>query len=388
MQYVAILGSTGSIGTQALEVIAANPDKFSVTTLAAYHNDRLLEEQIDYFKPDLAVLVDKTAADRLVKRYQGPTSILTGEDGLLAAATYDKISIVLTSMVGFAGLHPTLAAIEAGKNIALANKETLVAAGELVMSLAKRKNVRILPVDSEHSAILQCLQGEKLSSIKRLLLTASGGPFRGLTINQLANVTIEDCLRHPNWSMGKKITIDSATLVNKGLEVIEAKWLFDVDYENIEVIVHPQSIIHSMIEYVDGAVMAQLGKPDMRIPIQYALNYPERLPATFPRLNFREIASLTFEQPDTNTFPALNLAYLAGRIGGTLPCVFNAANEIAVYAFLAGKIRFIDIVELIKHAMDRHKVIAKPDLAEIIAADKWARDCAMQASNTPKKLHD
>lgn len=386
MQHVAILGSTGSVGTQALDVIAANLDKFSITALAAYHNDRLLEEQINYFKPDLAVLVDKSAADRLIKRYRGPTSLLTGQDGLLAAATQEKTNIVLTSLVGFAGLQPTLAAIEAGKNIALANKETLVAAGELVTSLAKQKNVQILPVDSEHSAILQCLQGERKDSIKRLLLTASGGPFRGLTANQLANVTIGDCLRHPNWSMGKKITVDSATLVNKGLEVIEAKWLFGVEYDNIEVVVHPQSIIHSMIEYTDGAVMAQLGKPDMRIPIQYALSYPERLPSTFPRLNFRELAALTFEQPDTNTFPALNLAYLAGRTGGTLPCVFNAANEVAVHAFLQEKIRFIDIVELIKYVMDRHKIIVKPDLTELLAADEWARNCAVEASTTPTKL--
>ncbi|HEY3425676.1 MAG TPA: 1-deoxy-D-xylulose-5-phosphate reductoisomerase, partial [Negativicutes bacterium] len=365
MQHIAILGSTGSIGRQTLAVIDANRDKFCASVLTAFQNDVLLEEQIRYFKPDIAVLVDKQAADRLTKRYHGSTCILVGEEGLLEAATYPGIHTVLTSMVGFAGLKPTIAAIEAGKNIALANKETLVAAGELVTSLAARKNVSILPVDSEHSAILQCLQGEQKNKISRIILTASGGPFHSLKTEQLRNVTIADCLRHPNWSMGKKITVDSATLVNKGLEVIEARWLFNINYSQIEVVVHPQSIIHSMVEFVDGAVMAQLGKPDMCIPIQYALSYPERLPAEFPKLDFHKLAALTFAAPDMETFPALLLAYQAGTIGGTLPCVLNAANEVAVAAFLAGQIGFLAITTILKHTMDKHSIVAQPTLADL-----------------------
>lgn len=374
MRYLSILGSTGSIGTQTLAVVAANREMFGICAVAAYSNDVLLEEQIERFRPELAVLVDKTAADRLCKRYVGATKILAGEEGLLAAATYKKADIVLTSLVGFAGLRPTIAAIEAGKDIALANKETLVAAGKLVTTLAKEKNVQILPVDSEHSAILQCLQGEKQKNVNRLILTASGGPFRGKTRDDLTKVSVEDCLRHPNWSMGKKITVDSATLVNKGLEVIEAKWLFDVDYNQIDVVVHPQSIIHSMIEYTDGAVIAQLGQPDMRVPIQYALTYPDRIPSEFPRLNFESLANLTFEKPDTVTFPALCLAYEAGKAGGTLPCVFNAANEIAVYAFLRGEIAFLDIIHSISHTMKQHKVILEPVIEDIFTADSWARN--------------
>jgi len=373
MQHIAILGSTGSIGTQALEVIAANQDKFCVTALAAYHNDKLLEEQIEYFKPQIAVLVDQEAADRLVRRYSGSTKILTGEEGLLTAATYGAVNTVLTSLVGFAGLKPTIAAIEAGKNIALANKETLVAAGELITTLAKEKGVKILPVDSEHSAIFQCLQGETRDKLSRILLTASGGPFHGFTTEALQKVTVEDCLRHPNWSMGKKITIDSATLVNKGLEVIEAHYLFDVDYSQIEVVVHPQSIIHSMVEFVDGSVIAQLGKADMRVPIQYALTYPDRIQTNYPRLDFKTLSALTFFEPDVLTFPALELAFNAGRMGGTLPCVFNAANEEAVYAFMQGKIKFLDIVTVIRSVVKSHQVVHKPKLADIYSADLWAR---------------
>jgi 1-deoxy-D-xylulose-5-phosphate reductoisomerase len=378
MQHIAILGSTGSIGRQTLAVIDANRDKFCVSVLAAYQNDVLLEEQIRYFTPDIAVLVDKQAADRLTKRYHGSTCILVGEEGLLEAAIYPGVHTVLTSMVGFAGLKPTVAAIEAGKNIALANKETLVAAGELVTSLAARKNVSILPVDSEHSAILQCLQGEQKNKISRIILTASGGPFYGLKTEQLRNVTIADCLRHPNWSMGRKITVDSATLVNKGLEVIEARWLFNIDYPQIEVVVHPQSIIHSMVEFVDGAVMAQLGKPDMRIPIQYALSYPDRLPAEFPKLDFNMLSALTFTAPDMEAFPALLLAYQAGAIGGSLPCVLNAANEVAVAAFLAGDVGFLAITTIIKHTMNNHSIVAQPTLADLDAADTWARNQATE----------
>lgn len=373
MQHIAILGSTGSIGTQALEVIAANQDKFCVTALAAYHNDKLLEEQIEYFKPEIAVLVDLEAANRLTRRYSGPTLILTGEEGLLTIANHPAVNTVLTSLVGFAGLKPTLAAIEAGKNIALANKETLVAAGELVTTLAKEKGVKILPVDSEHSAIFQCLQGENRDNISRIILTASGGPFRGFTREDLQAVTVEDCLRHPNWAMGQKITIDSATLANKGLEVIEARFLFDVDYSQIDVVVHPQSIIHSMVEFHDGSVIAQLGKADMRVPIQYALTYPERVVANYPKLDFKTLSALTFSPPDTVTFPALELAFVVGRMGGTMPCVFNAANEEAVYSFLRGEIKFLDIVAVVQSVVESHKMLVKPNLDAIYHADLWAR---------------
>ena len=373
MQHIAILGSTGSIGTQALDVIAANKDKFCVTALAAYHNDKLLEEQIEFFKPEIAVLVDREAADRLSKRYSGTTLILTGEEGLLTIANHPVVDTVLTSLVGFAGLKPTLAAIEAGKNIALANKETLVAAGELVTTLAKEKGVKILPVDSEHSAIFQCLQGEKTDQISRIILTASGGPFRGFTKEALQIVTVDDCLRHPNWAMGKKITIDSATLANKGLEVIEARFLFDVDYSQIDVVVHPQSIIHSMVEFHDGSVMAQLGKADMRVPIQYALTYPERVVANYPKLDFKTLSALTFSPPDTETFPALELAFKVGRMGGTMPCVFNAANEEAVFSFLRGEIRFLDIIAVVQKVIENHKNHIAPNLDDIYQADLWAR---------------
>lgn len=373
MQHIAILGSTGSIGTQALEVIAANQDKFCVKALAAYHNDKLLEEQIEYFKPEIAVLVDREAADRLIRRYSGSTLILTGEEGLLAAATHSDVHTVLTSLVGFAGLTPTIAAIEAGKNIALANKETLVAAGELVTELAKKKGVKILPVDSEHSAIFQCLQGENRENIHRILLTASGGPFRGLKTEALQKVTVEDCLRHPTWSMGRKITVDSSTLANKGLEVIEARWLFDVDYSQIEVVVHPQSIIHSMVEFNDGSIIAQMGKADMRVPIQYAFTYPDRAFTSYPRLDFKTLSALTFSEPDCVAFPALELAFSAGRTGGTLPCVFNAANEEAVYAFLKGELKFLDIGTVIRSVMESHVKVSTPELKDIYSADLWAR---------------
>lgn len=378
MQHLTILGSTGSIGTQALDVIAANPDKFCVTALAAYHNDVLLEKQIEYFKPKIAVLVDKEAADRLIRRYAGSTLILTGEEGLLTAATHAAVNTVLTSLVGFSGLKPTIAAIKAGKNIALANKETLVAAGELITQLAKEKNVKILPVDSEHSAIFQCLQGENIKNISRILLTASGGPFYGLKREDLQHITVEDCLRHPNWSMGRKITVDSSTLANKGLEVIEARWLFGITYSQIEVVVHPQSIIHSMVEFLDGSVIAQLGKPDMRIPIQYALTYPERVVTNYPRLDFKTLSALTFSPPDLMTFPILQLAFDAGNIGGTVPCVFNAANEEAVTAFLQGELRYLDIFTVIHSVMERHKIISTPALNDIYNADLWSREQAKE----------
>lgn len=378
VKHISILGSTGSIGTQALDVIAAYPEHFSATVLAAHHNDVLLEEQIERFKPPIAVLVDIQSADKLRSRYRGKTKILAGEEGLIEAAVHPGVDMVLTSLVGFAGLKPTLAAIEAGKTIALANKETLVAAGELVTSLARERKVSILPVDSEHSAIFQCLCGLERDNVQKLLITASGGPFRGMTTAELQHVTLEQCLRHPNWSMGRKITVDSATLANKGLEVIEAKWLYDMSYDQIEVVVHPQSIIHSMVELIDGAVIAQLGAPDMRVPIQYALTYPGRLPSQVPALDFRRMGMLTFEAPDTETFPALRLAYEAGRTGGTMPCVFNAANEIAVNAFFQSQVRFLDIPVVIEDTMRQHTNAGHPTLTEIFTADQWARDAATQ----------
>lgn len=381
MREITILGSTGSIGQQALQVIATNPDKFSVAAIAAYQNDELLEKQIDQFKPKVAVLVDKGAADRLIARYRGSTCILVGEEGLLEAATYKTASMVLTAMVGFAGLRPTIAAIDAGKDIALANKETLVAAGELVTKRAKDHNVQIIPVDSEHSAVLQCLRGENRKSIKRIILTASGGPFRGFSLEQLKSVTVSDCLKHPNWSMGKKITVDSATMANKGLEVIEARWLFNIDYDQIDVVIHPQSVVHSMVEFHDGAIMAQLGKPDMRIPIQYAFSFPERICSNISGLDFKAMSALTFESPDSVSFPALTMACAAGRVGGTLPCVFNAANEEAVYAFLKGRIMFTEIAEVVKHVVDRHELIREPNINNIFMADSWARDLATTVMN-------
>lgn len=378
MHHVAILGSTGSIGTQTLDVITHHPELYRVTALAAYHNDVLLEEQIERFNPLIAVLIDDKAAKRLRSRYQGSTRILAGEEGLLEAASIKETDTVLTAMVGAAGIKPTIAAIEAGKNIALANKETLVAAGEIVTQLAREKGVQLLPVDSEHSALMQCLHGEAPKTVKRLLITASGGPFRGYSTEQLNTITVEQCLRHPNWSMGKKITVDSATLVNKGLEVIEAKWLFDIEYDNIDVVVHPQSIIHSMVEFVDGSTIAQLGKPDMRLPIQYALTYPQRITSPAPVMDWTKLISLDFMPPDKKTFRGLDLAYRVGRCGGTLPCVFNAANEIAVYAFLANQLPFLEIATIIEATIDQHQNVLNPSLPAIFAADSWAREYARE----------
>lgn len=378
MHHIAILGSTGSIGTQALEVIAFHPELYRVTALAAHHNDCLLEAQIEKFNPYVAVLIDDKAAARLRSRYRGATRILAGEEGLLEAATLSATNTVLTAMVGAAGIKPTIAAIEAGKNIALANKETLVAAGEIVTRLAKEKGVQLLPVDSEHSALMQCLHGESAKTVKRLLITASGGPFRGYTTEQLAAITVEQCLRHPNWSMGKKITVDSATLVNKGLEVIEAKWLFGIEYDNIDVVVHPQSIVHSMVEFVDGSTIAQLGKPDMRLPIQYAFTYPKRISSPAPVMDWTQLTSLEFMAPDKKTFRGLELAYQVGRCGGTLPCVFNAANEIAVNAFLTGKLPFLEIVTVIENTVNRHQNVIAPSLPAIFTADLWAREYAQE----------
>lgn len=381
MKNIAILGSTGSIGTQALAVASAHKDKISIKVLAAHSNYKLLEKQIEEFEPDIAVLVDKNAAEYLANRYSGKTKILVGEEGLLEAAIYEKVDTVLTSMVGFAGLKPTLVAIEHGKDIALANKETLVAAGSIIIPAIKKYNCALLPVDSEHSAIFQSLNGEKKKNIGKLILTASGGPFRGKKIEDLKNIKVEDCLKHPNWSMGAKITIDSSTLANKGLEVIEARWLFNVDYDKIEVVVHPQSIIHSMVEYIDGSIIAQLGLPDMKLPIQYAFSYPERWTMDTPRLNFFDLAKMTFEQPDLKTFPALELAFTAGKTDGTMPCVYNAANEQAVNDFMQGKITYLDIPKVIEFVMSKHKTINTPSLEDIIEADKEARKIANEYKN-------
>lgn len=376
MKNIAVLGSTGSIGKQTLEVAAANPDKLKIKVLAAHVNDKLMEEQIEQFTPEIAVLTDEKAALRLKNRYSGQTKILSGKNGLVEAATYDGVDTVLASMVGYAGLLPTLEAIRHGKNIALANKETLVAAGSIVMEAVKKHNVSLTPVDSEHSAIFQALQGGRKNEVKRLIITASGGPFLGKTKEELANVTLEQCLKHPNWSMGKKITVDSSTLANKGLEVIEAHWLFDMPYDKIDVVVHPQSIVHSMVEFNDGSVIAQMGLPDMRLPIQYAFSYPERYDNAFGQLDFVKTGTLTFLKPDTEAFPALKIAVECGKHGGTLPCAFNAANEEAVYAFLAGKINYMDIVKTIEYVVERHQNILQPVLEDIEAADAESRTMA------------
>ncbi len=378
MKNISLLGSTGSIGRQTLEVAAANPDKLKIRALAAHTSDELLEQQIKQFAPDIAVLSDKEAAARLLKRYHGKTEILAGEEGLLAAATYAGADTVLASMVGYAGLRPTMAAIACGKNIALANKETLVAAGSLVMQAVSEHHVSLTPVDSEHSAIFQSLRGGRASEVKRLIITASGGPFRGKKRSELENVTLAQCLKHPNWSMGKKVTLDSSTLATKGLEVIEAHWLFNMPYDKIAVVVHPQSIVHSLVEFCDGSVIAQLGEPDMRLPIQYALSWPERFDYTFEQLDLVKAGTLTFEAPDTEAFPSLKIAVECGKAGGTLPCAFNAANEEAVYAFLAGKIKYLDIPYITASVTERHHNVLQPCIEDIEAADAAARLAAQK----------
>lgn len=374
MKKIGILGSTGSIGTQTLEIVRNNPD-LQVTALAAGSNVSLMEKQIREFRPLLCVMWQEGAANELRKRTKDlPVKIESGMAGLLALAQLPEMEVLVTAIVGMIGIRPTIAAIEAGKTIALANKETLVTAGHLIMSLAKKKKVPILPVDSEHSAIFQSMNGERHERVSRILLTASGGPFRGKKTQELSDITVEDALKHPNWSMGRKITVDSATLVNKGLEVIEAKWLFGVEPKDIQVIVHPQSIIHSMVEYEDGAVMAQLGLPDMKLPIQYALFYPDRRPMEGERVDFFKLASVTFEKPDTDTFRGLALAYEAAGIGGSMPTVLNAANERAVSLFLDRKIRFLEIYDLIQGAMENHKPVQEPSVEQILEAEAQAYD--------------
>lgn len=368
---IAILGSTGSIGTQTLEVVRNNGD-IQVTALAAGRNIVLLEQQIREFSPKLVCVWEEEKAKELRTMIRDlPVRVVSGMDGLIEAAAEPSAEIVVTAIVGMIGIRPTIAAMEAGKDIALANKETLVTAGHLIMDLAKKKGVRILPVDSEHSAIFQCLHGEREAKnrIAKILLTASGGPFRGWTKERLAKVQVEDALKHPNWAMGQKITIDSSTMVNKGLEVMEARWLFDVEVDQIQVVVQPQSIIHSMVEFEDGAVMAQLGTPDMKLPIQYALYYPERRFLPGERLDFWKLQDIRFERPDKETFRGLELAYRAGREGGTVPTVFNAANEAAVSRFLQRKISYLTIVEMIEAAMEQHQKIENPTLEQILRAE-------------------
>ncbi|HIX83729.1 MAG TPA: 1-deoxy-D-xylulose-5-phosphate reductoisomerase [Candidatus Megamonas gallistercoris] len=373
MKKIAVLGSTGSIGTQTLDVVRNHADILKIEVLAANNNDELLEKQIEEFAPSIAVLNDKNAYEKLKARYSGKTQLLWGEEGLIEGVVNDKIDTVVTSLMGFAGLRPTMAAITAGKNIALANKETLVVAGELVMRSAKEKNIEIMPVDSEHGALFQCLHGEDMTKVDKLIVTASGGPFRGKTKEELKNVSVKQCLNHPTWKMGRKITIDSATLMNKGLEVIEAKQLYGVSYDNIQVVVHPQSIVHSMVQYVDGSVIAQLASTDMRLPIQYALTYPERLACVAPKLDFWQMQPLTFEKPDTDTFRVLALAYEAGKIGGSMPCVMNAANEIAVEAFLNEQISFLDIYDIIEDEMLSHITLVSPELEDLFEIDAKTR---------------
>ena len=379
---IAIFGSTGSIGTQALEVIAANPDKFEVEILTAHSNDTLLIQQAKKFNPNAVVIVN-AAKYTIVKEALANTDIkvFSGEKSLEEVALFDTFDMMIAAIVGFAGLKSTLKAIEAGKAIALANKETLVVAGDIVMQKAVEKRVPVIPVDSEHSAIFQCLVGETRNKIEKIVLTASGGPFLGKKPNFLVNVKKEHALQHPNWNMGAKISVDSATLMNKGLEMIEAKWLFNLQPEQIQVIVHPQSIIHSMVQFEDGSIKAQMGLPDMKLPIQYALSFPQRIANKFPRYDFSRSSSLHFEQPDIKTFRNLALAGEALNKSGNMPCIMNAANEIAVYGFLRNRIGFLDMTELVERAMDKIKHIPKPTLEEYFESDAEARNFAASLIN-------
>ncbi len=370
MKNIAILGSTGSIGTQTLEVVQSNAEELSVVALAAGTSVDLMERQIREFHPLVAAMwSEEAAADLRVRVADLPVKVVAGMEGLLEIAQMPESDVLVTAIVGMIGIRPTIAAIRAGKDIALANKETLVTAGHIIMPLAKECGVSILPVDSEHSAIFQSLNGEPRERIEKIILTASGGPFRGRTREELQHIQVEDALKHPNWSMGRKITIDSSTLVNKGLEVMEAKWLFDVELSQIQVVVHPQSIIHSAVQYVDGAIIAQLGVPDMKLPIQYALFYPDRRPMSGGRVDFFALGGITFEEPDTDTFRGLSLAYRAAAAGGSMPTVFNAANEKAVALFLDRKLSYPGITELIEETMEHHKVILNPTVEEILAAE-------------------
>ena len=378
-RHLAILGSTGSIGTQTLEVVQANPERFVVEVLTANNNADLLIEQAIQFKPNCVVITNEVLYDHVFQALDPlDIKVYAGENALASVVEMDAIDIVLTALVGYSGLVPTIHAIKAGKPIALANKETLVVAGELITQLAKEKGVNILPVDSEHSAIFQCLVGEFHNPIEKLVLTASGGPFRGKDRDFCASVTKEQALKHPNWDMGAKITIDSATMMNKGLEVIEAKWLFGVTLDHIEVIVHPQSIIHSIVQFEDGSMKAQMGLPDMKLPIQFALGYPERIRSSFPRFDFTNYPNLTFEKPDMETFRNLGLAYEVARKGGNQPCILNAANEIAVQAFLEDRIGFLEISDLIESCLQKVRYIRNPDLEDLIVTDSETRAKALE----------
>lgn len=377
MKKLAILGSTGSIGVSTLEVVSAHPDLFRVVAMTAGYNLDLLLSQIESYQPEIVAVVTPESAARLREMIgsAGP-EIVSGVEGLIACATHPDAEMVVSAIVGAAGLVPTIAAIESGKDIALANKETLVTAGELVMQAVKDKGVQLFPVDSEHSAIFQSLEGHRDRDVRRLILTASGGPFRDLTPEALRDVSLDDALNHPNWSMGRKITIDSATMMNKGLEVIEARWLFDLPGEQIDVHIHPQSIVHSMVEYIDGSVMAQLGIPDMKGPIAYALSYPERIPLDLPPLDLCKIGSLTFREPDPDLFPCLSLAYQALAAGDSFPAVLNAANEVAVEAFLSGQIAFTGISTIIQGTIDQHEATKLNHIDNVLRVDRWARETA------------
>lgn len=370
---IAILGSTGSIGVSTLNVVSQFPERFEVVGLAVQRNITLLEEQIRIYHPKMVSVADEELGNQLRKRCGADVAILTGEAGTVQVATHPDVELVVSAIVGFAGLVPTYRAVQANKHIALANKETLVIAGGFFMPEITRRGVSLLPVDSEHNAIFQALHGHRRQDILRILLTCSGGPFRNHTQEQLKAVTPADALKHPNWNMGPKITIDSATLMNKGLEVIEAHWLFDIPFEDIQVVVHPQSAIHSMVEYIDGSIIAEIGVPDMRIPIAYALSYPERVPLNVPKINLFELGAFTFEAPDMECFPCLRYAYEAGKIGGTMPTVLNAANEVAVDAFLHERIGFMEIAVTIRQVMEAHNVQALTTLEDAVNADRWAR---------------
>ncbi|ELS31254.1 MULTISPECIES: 1-deoxy-D-xylulose-5-phosphate reductoisomerase [Pseudanabaena] len=381
MKRITLLGSTGSIGTQTLDIVAEYPEKFQVVGMTAGGNIDLFARQIRQFQPEIVAIANETKLAELKEAIADLSTkpiLLAGAEGVETVAAYGDSEAVVTGIVGCAGLLPTIAAIKAGKNIALANKETLIAGGEVVVPLVQKHGVKLLPADSEHSAIFQCLQGVPEGGLRRIILTASGGAFRDRPTEELASVTVADALKHPNWAMGKKITIDSATLMNKGLEVIEAHYLFGVNYDQIEIVIHPQSIIHSLIELEDTSVLAQLGIPDMRLPLLYSLSYPDRLPTQWERLDLVKCGTLTFRAPDHQKYPCMELAYAAGRAGGTMPAVLNAANEQVVELFLQERIRYVQIADLIKHVCDRHNCISKPELEDILEADKWARKTVIE----------
>ncbi|WP_078381628.1 1-deoxy-D-xylulose-5-phosphate reductoisomerase [Sutcliffiella halmapala] len=384
MKKITILGSTGSIGTSTLDVVRQHPDKFKVVGLTALNNIDLMIQQINEFRPMKVSIGNKDLAEQLRLQIPSETEIYYGVEGVIEVAANTTAEIVMSSVVGAAGILPTIEALKSGKDIAIANKETLVAAGQLVTEIARENNCKLIPVDSEHSAIYQCLNGENEKDIERLIVTASGGAFRDRARDEMRHLKAYDALKHPNWNMGAKLTIDCATLMNKGFEVIEAHWLFDIPYEKIDVLVHKESIIHSMVEFIDGSVMAQLGAPDMRVPIQYALEHPRRLKGSYQRLNFAELTTLHFEMPDLERFPCLQYAFNAGKAGGTMPAVLNAANEVANRLFLEGKIGFLDIEKLLYETMSSHQLQMDPSLDDIFEADQWARKAV---KNYVKILH-